>query len=1083
MNSAKTGRPSDEHSAGQHPSEQHWIAQHSRPVIFLILTFGLLGAYLAFTIPVSVFPDTNFPRVLIAVDNGVMPIDQMTVTVTRPIEEAVNSVPGLLTVRSITSRGSAEVDLYFRWDVDMFQTLQYVNAAISRVQAELPATAKIEAHRLTFAAFPVIGYSLTSDNIPQTKLWEMATYEMKPRLNRLDGVSTVIVQGGQEPEFHITPDPAKLLAAGVTVSDILDAVRRTNLVDSPGLLERNHQLYLGLVNGQVKTPEEIANAVIKNTAAGIPVRIGDISSVAPGVKPVYTVVTANGKPAVLLNINRQPDGNTVQVAQEVHDEIDLLRKTLPPGVQIQPFYDQSIIVGESIKSVRDAILLGLILASIILVVFLRDWGTSLVAGLVIPVTVMVTFIALKVMGQTFNLMTLGGLAAAVGLVIDDAIVVVENIVLHRDSGQGRLEAIRSALKEITIPLIGSTITPVVVFIPLIVITGVTGVFFRALAVTMTVSLLTSLALAVTWTPTLSQYFIKGRHEKDEHHGKESGTSSPSTTHTENHSESADEKENAMALLAAEEKHLSGFFLRVVNFHEHWLRRALERPLLLVIFSVALIVAAFVCYTFSGSDLLPEMDEGGFVIDYIMPAGSSLAETNRVVGHVEQMLREVPEVESTSRRTGLQLGLASVTEANTGDVLVKLKAKRKRAIDDIISDVRADIKQQEPALDVDFIQVLQDMIGDLTSAPQPIEIKLFSQDPKQLEAWAPKVADAIGKIKGVVDILNGIDNTISGPAVTFQVDTSVAARAGFTAEEVALDASAILEGEPAPTPVVTNDRAYTLRVRFPAANRASLEAMRDTLLVGSTGHTATLGALSSVIESPGQTEVRRENLQRDVAVTARLEGRSLGSGMADVQKVVAGLHIPSSIRVEYGGTYAEQQRSFHDLVVVLILAVLLLFIVLLFEFGTFAAPVAILSSALLSTSGVFIALLITRTTFNISSFMGMIMVIGIVAKNGILLLDADQKMRVLGFDTEKAMLQAARRRLRPIVMTALATIAGMLPLAFAIGAGSQMLQPLAIAVIGGVLISMVLSLIITPAVHFYLSRKSEPGAELPVHASA
>ena len=1068
MNLSKAGRSTDQHSK----NNRHWIAQHSRPVIFLILTFGLLGAYLAFTIPVSVFPETNFPRVLIAVDNGVMPIDQMTVTVTRPIEEAVNSVPGLLTVRSITSRGSAEVDLFFRWDIDMFQTLQYVNAAISRVQPELPATAKIEAHRLTFAAFPVIGYSLTSDSMPQTKLWEMATYEMKPRLNRLEGVSTVVVQGGQEPEFHIMPDPAKLLTAGVTVSDILDAVRRTNLVDSPGLLERNHQLYLGLVNGQIRTPEEIANAVIKNTPAGIPVRIGDIATVAPGVKPVYTVVTANGKPAVLLNINRQPDGNTVQVAQEVHDEIDRLRKTLPPGVQIQPFYDQSIIVGESIKSVRDAILLGLILASIILVVFLRDWGTSLVAGLVIPVTVMVTFIALKMMGQTFNLMTLGGLAAAVGLVIDDAIVVVENIVLHRDAGQGRLEAIQSALKEITVPLIGSTITPVVVFIPLIVITGVTGVFFRALAVTMTVSLLTSLALAVTWTPTLSQYFIKGKREKDGPHGEEAETSQGATSSAGSDSESTEENDNAMKLLAAEERHLSGFFLRVVNFHERWLRRALERPRLLLIFSAALIVASYVCYTFSGSDLLPEMDEGGFVLDYIMPAGSSLAETNRVVGHVEQMLRELPEVESTSRRTGLQLGLASVTEANSGDILVKLKAKRDRAIDEIIADVRADIKQQEPALDIEFVQVLQDMIGDLTSAPEPIQIKLFSQDPKQLEEWAPKVAEAIGKIKGVVDILNGIENTISGPAVTFQVEPSVAARAGFTAEEIAVDASAILEGEPAPTPVVANDRAYTLRVRFPAANRASLEAMRDTLLISSTGHTATLGALSSVVENPGQTEVRRENLQRDVAVTARLEGRSLGSGMADVQKVVAGMHIPASIRVEYGGTYQEQQRSFHDLVIVLILAVLLLFIVLLFEFGTFAAPVAILSSALLSTSGVFIALLITRTTFNISSFMGMIMVIGIVAKNGILLLDADQKMRVLGLDTEKAMLQAARRRLRPIVMTALATVAGMLPLAFAIGAGSQMLQPLAIAVIGGVLISMVLSLIITPAVHFYLSGKSE-----------
>ncbi len=1053
-----------------HKKSDHWVARHSRPMIFLILTLALLGGYLAFTIPVSVFPNTNFPRVLIAVDNGVMPIDQMMVTVTRPIEEAVNSVPGLLTVRSITSRGSAEVDLYFRWDLDMFQTLQYVNAALSRVQPELPPTAKVEAHRMTFASFPIVGYSLTSATVPQTRLWEMATYEMKPRLNRLEGVATVIVQGGQEPEFQITPDPAKLLTASVTVTDILDAVRRTNLVDSPGLLERNHQLFLGLVNGQVQTPEQIADTVIKSTPAGIPVRIRDVAAVAPNVKPVYTVVTANGKPAVLLNINRQPDGNTVQVADEVHAEIERIRKTLPPSVDIQPFYDQSIIVSESIKSVRDAILLGLVLASIILVVFLRDWGTSLVAGLVIPVTVMVTFIALKVMGQTFDLMTLGGLAAAVGLVIDDAIVVVENIVLHRDAGQDRMEAIASALREITVPLIGSTITPVVVFIPLIAITGVTGVFFRALAVTMSVALLTSLALAVTWTPNLSQYFIRGQREK------ENGESDPASGRTKAANgegsdspralENESEADNVQSLLAAEEAHLSGFFLRVVNFHERWLRRALQRPRLLVLFSFALVLVSYVCYHFSGSDLLPEMDEGGFVIDYIMPAGSSLSETNRVVGHVEQILRETPEVESTSRRTGLQLGMVSVTEANTGDVLVKLKAKRDRDVEEIMAELREKIKQQEPALDLDFIQVLQDMIGDLTSAPEPVQIKLFSENPKQLEEWAPKVADAIQKVNGVVDILNGIENTISGPAVTFQVDPSVAARAGFTAEEIAVDASAILEGEPAPTPVVANGRAYTLRVRFPEANRASLEAMRDTLLISSSGHTATLGALAAVVETPGQTEIRRENLQRQVAVTARLEGTNLGSGMAAVQKVVSGLHLPSSIRVEYGGTYKEQQRSFHDLVMVLILAVLLLFIVLLFEFGTFAAPVAILSSALLSTSGVFIALLITRTTFNISSFMGMIMVIGIVAKNGILLLDADERLRALGSSTEEAILQAGRRRLRPIVMTALATVAGMLPLAFAIGAGSQMLQPLAIAVIGGVLISMVLSLIITPAVHFY-----------------
>ena len=1048
--------------ASNDTNSTYWFARHSRSVIFLIATLALIGGYLAFTIPVAVFPNTNFPRLLISVDNGVMPIDQMMVTITRPLEEAVNSVPGLQNVRSVTSRGSAEIDLFFDWNVDMFQTLQYVNAALSRVQTELPPSAKIEAHRMTFASFPIMGYSLTSDTMEPTKLWEMATYEIKPRLNRLEGVSTVVIQGGQEPEFHIIPDPAKLLVAGVTVPDLLEAVRRTNLIDSPGLLEENHQLILGLINGQVRTPEEIADIVIKTTATGIPVRIGDVAEIKPAVKPVYTIVTANGKPSLLININRQPDSNTVQVADEVHAEMDRIRATLPRGVTAQPFYDQSLIVHQSIASVRDAILIGLILASIILVLFLRDWGTSVVAGLVIPVTIAVTFIALKLLGQSFNLMTLGGLAAAVGLVIDDAIVVVENIVLHRDAGQTRLQAIHSALGEITKPLIGSTVTPVVVFLPLISITGVTGTFFRALAVTMAVSLFTSLALALTWTPTLSQFLIK--------HGKYANEASSATT-------PEPEEEAITRLLAAEEASVGGFFLKIINFHQKWLRRAIAHPKMLAVLSVALIALSYASYQFLGSDLLPEMDEGGFVVDYIMPAGSSLAETNRAINHVEEILKEVPEVESTSRRTGLQLGLAAVTEANTGDLTVKLKAKRSRGIDEIIEDVRGDIKREEPALDVEFIQSLQDMIADLTGEPQPIEVKLFSQDPTLLAQWAPKVADAITEVKdktgkttagvaGVVDVLNGIDNTISGPAVMFQINPSVAARAGFTAEEVATTTAAMVEGEPSPIPVVNNNRAYTLRVRFPASSRVSVEALRNTLLTSSTGRTATLGALATVTSIPGQTEIRRDNLQRQVTVSARLEGTDLGTAIAKVQRAIIDLHIPPSVRLEYGGTYKEQQKSFGDLVLVLVLAIVLVFCVLLFEFGTFAAPVAILSSALLSTSGVIFALLITKTTFNISSFMGMIMVIGIVAKNGILLLDADQKFRSLGFSAEEAILQSSRRRLRPIVMTALATLAGMLPLSFAIGAGSQMLQPLAIAVIGGVVISMVLSLIITPAVHFF-----------------
>ena len=1025
--------------------DRYWYTRFAKSLIFFTLVLAVAGGYVAYTIAVSVFPQTDFPRVVIGVDNGVMPIDQMMVTITRPIEESVNSVPGLQSVRSITSRGQAEVDLFFDWQVNMIETLQQVDAALSRVRSQLPGTAVIDSHRLTFASFPILGYSLTSDTVPQTELWETATYDLKPRLNRLNGVAAVVVQGGQQPEFHIAPSPAKLLTAGITIPDLLDAVRRTNLIDSPGLLEQNHQLYLTLINGQVRDPQQLSQVVVKLTLTGIPVRIGDVATVERGIKPLYTVVTANGKPAVLINVTRQPDSNTVDVANSVHDEVSRIQQSLPPGIQLRPFYDQSEIVNESIKSVRDAILIGIALASLIMVLFLRDWGTSIVAAMVIPVTVLVTFIALKLLGQTFNLMTLGGLAAAVGLVIDDAIVVVENVALHRDAGQDSLLAIRSALSEITVPLVGSTITPIVVFLPLIVITGVTGLFFRALAVTVSVSLLTSLALALTWTPTLSQYFIR--------------------SHVERVPEEPISKEQ---LESAEKAGRSRHFRRILDFYERWLRFTLEQPRWIGLFSVILIVGSFFCYKALGSDLLPEMDEGGFIVDYLTPAGTSLAETNRVVGHIEQMIREIPEVQGASRRTGLELGLATVTEVNRGDIAVKLKADRSRSSDEVVSELRSRIAREEPGIDVEFVQVLQDMIGDLSNEPEDVFIKLFSNDGAQLEAWAPKIGDAVSKVAGVVDLRNGIDNTISGPATVFTIDALAAAHSGFSPEEVATDATALLEGEPAATPAIANDRAYTIRIRFPEANRSSLDAMKNTLLVSSSGHTATLGSLATIMELPGQTEIRRENLQRSVSVTARLEGRDLGSAIAAVQKTVADLKVPSSIRILYGGKYEEQQKSFHDLMLVLLLAIVLVFIVLLFEFRTFAAPIAILSSALLSTAGVFVALLITGTTFNIASFMGLIMVIGIVAKNGILLLDSDQKFRAEGMAAHDAMILAGRRRLRPIMMTALAAAAGMMPLAVALGSGSQMLQPLAIAVIGGIAISMVLSLIITPAVHYYLS---------------
>ena len=1034
------------------PESSFWLAAAAKPIFFLLALLTLAGVYMASQLPISVFPETDFPRVVIGVDNGVMPVEQMQVTITKPIEDAVNSVPGLLIVRSTTSRGSAEISLFFDWNVDMFRTLQLTDSALARVSQSLPATAHITTNRLTFATFPILGYALTAedhgkDTVPQTRLWEIATYDLKPPLNRVNGVSTVLVQGGQVPEFQVVPNLARLQASGATLLEMVNAIQESNIIDSPGLYEANHQLILGLIGAQAHSAAELANLVVKTSGGGVAIRVGDVATVEPSTMPVYTAVRANGKPAVLLNITRQPSGNTVAVANGVAAEIDQLKSKLPAGVRLEPFYDQSELVRESILSVRDAILIGLVLACIILFLFLHDWTSSLVAGLVIPVTVAVTILFLRITGQSFNLMTLGGLAAAIGLVIDDAIVVVENIAVHREAGESRIGSVRKTIREISRPLFFSTITPVIVFLPLVSVTQVTGSFFRALAVTMTVALLTSLLLALTFTPALSIQL------GSEGHAKVSAVD-----------------EQRTGLFSRVRQRGGEIFHRLTGYHEGALAWSFQRPFLLIAVCAVLMMAGYFSYKGLGSDLLPEMDEGAFVLDYFTPAGTSLTETNRILDHVDRILRGIPEVSITSRRTGLQMGLAAVTEANTGDFTVRLKSDRSRAIDEVIADARAQIHAAEPSVDMEFTQVLQDMIGDLSNSPEPIQIKLFSNDQNLLLTLGPRVQQAIAKIPGVVDTENGVDNTISGPATSFQIDPVVAGRLGFTPTEVAEDATSILDGLPANNPLISGGRPYTIRVRLPDANRASLDAIQNTVFNSSSGHTATLGAMATMTQLPPQNEIRRENLQQVIQVSGRLEGSDLGGTMQKVRAAVSRLQLPSSVRVEYGGTYQEQQRSFADLARVLVLALALVFGVLLAEFRNFAAPISILTSSVLSLAGVVFALLITGTNFNVSSFMGLIMVIGIVAKNGILLLDADEQLRASGMDARQAMLQATERRRRPILMTAIATICGMFPLALALGAGSQMLQPLAIAVIGGLSISIVLSLVVTPVVYYHLTRR-------------
>jgi multidrug efflux pump subunit AcrB len=1047
----------------------HLISNQSRAVVVFVALLCAAGVYAAFQLPIAIFPQTDFPRIVIVVDDGVVPASQVLVSVTRPIEEAMNGIPGIQRIRSTTQRGAADINLFFDWNVDILQSLQLVQARLSQLASSLPPTAAIRrVDRLTFAVFPVAGYSLTSDARDPQSLRELATYTIRPRLARLPGIAEVAVAGGQTREYHIGVDPERVNARGVSLQQVVDAVRNANVIDSPGLLEENHQLELTLVSGQARKPDELG-AIVIATVNNAPVTIADVATVGEGIAPNYTIVTADGHPAVLLNVTRQPNANTVAVVDETRAELDAMRAQLPRDVKVAPFYDQSLLVRESIKSVRDSILIGLLLSVAILYGFLRNWGTTLVAILVIPVTVLATFVAMWLAGLSFDLMTLGGVAAAIGLVIDDAIVVVENIFTHLARGGSRREAVQAAVSEITVPIIGSTITPVVVFLPLALLTGVTGVFFRSLALTMAVALLTSLVLALSFTPVLAEYFVKVRPRDatpdEEPHATPEGEPGVSEGEAK-----VSERQRELLATEREEEAQQGRLLRaVVGRYEWLLGRALDNRLLVIVVCLAVMVFSYLLYRGLGSEFLPEFDEGAFVLDYFTPPGTSLTETDRILKHVEKMLQDNEDVESYSRRTGLQLGL-SITEPNTGDFLVKLKDNRKHKTQDVVDDLRKDIANKEPSLSrVEFPGILSDLIGDLTSSPEPIEIKLFSEDTAALQQKAEEVATAIEKIPGVVDVFNGV--TISGPAIIFKVDPQRAAQLGVTATDIANTVATAMTGDASST-ILQQGRLITVRVVLPSEAKASLDTLKALQIRSAAKNTLfRLDQVADVEYDKGQTEIARDGLRTTVAVTARLENTDLGSAIKGIQATLAkNVKLPPGMTVEYGGLYREQQSSFRELMLALALAVALVFVTLLVEFRSFSHPVAILTGAVLALSGVLAALFVTKTTLNVVSLMGMIMVIGIVAKNGILMLDAVEDHLAAGDTLREALLRSGRRRFRPVLMTSLAAMFGMLPLALALGAGAEMLQPLAIAVIGGLMIALLLSLIVTPTVYAMLNRK-------------
>jgi CzcA family heavy metal efflux pump len=1008
-----------------------FATKHALSITFIAAALCLAGIFCALRMPSSVFPQTNFPRVVIIVDNGIMPADEMMATVTRPIEEAMKDIPGAITVRSSTKRGSAQINVFFNWQADMSQSELYVLGRLSQIRSDLPATAATEIERVTFSAFPIIGISLTSSNRDITSLWETANYELKPRFLQIRGVGRVEITGGREPEYHVAVDPLKLQAAGLGLSDVSDALAKNNLFAPAGMMEENYHLYLTTVDGRVHSVEDIENLVVA-VHGNHPVQIKDVAQVERGAEPVFKSVTAQGRDAVLLNIQSQADGSTLDIAAALKKQLAQLRRELPPDMHLAFFYDQSLFVRDSVGSVWDAILFGLILSVLILYFFLKNWGSVWTAIVTIPITVLITLVAMKLAGMSFNMMTLGGIAASIGLVIDNAIIVVEAMCVKIAAGRPRLAGIQEAIGEILVPLIGSTLTPVVVFLPLAFLSGIAGVFFRALALTMVVSLLTSLVLALTLTPSLAAWFIRDRKKSEHGH---------------------------------EPKNVEGGFIltRVIRIYERVLRPALAHRWISLLACGAVLVSSVFIYRQLDSDFLPEFDEGGFVIDFWAPPGTSLTETSRQLDAAEKILSANPDVESYSRRLGAEMGMF-ITEPYRGDFAVKLKPNRTHTTDEVIADLRHTYNEQFPAFRWDFPGILTDVIGDLQMTPDPVEIKLFSPDLKWLKETAPRVEEEIKKIPGIVDTFDGLTET--GPSINFRVRPADAARFGLSVQDIAEAVNTALLGQTA-SYVLEGDRIVNIRV---LANRASVnqtDALHELPLRAMNGTVVRLAQVADVSKEPSEVELDRDDLRQDITVSARLEGRDLGSGIRDIQnKLSQDKWLPPGA-VEYGGLYQQQQESFRNLVVVLLSAILLVFTVLLIEFRSFNEPIAIVFGAILAMFGTVAALWMTGITLNIVSFLGAIIGVGIVAKNGILMLDFVQQLEAEGVELIEALVRSGHRRLRPVLMTSMAAALGMLPLAWGIGSGAEMLRPLAVAVIGALCISVLLSLVATPVVYYTL----------------
>ena len=999
-------------------SLSHFVERRRRSLLTLLLILVVGGVVATFSMPVALFPNVTFPRIQVSIDAGDRPVDQMVSVVTRPVEQSIRSIPGIQDLRSTTSRGSADLNINFGWGSDMNLALQRVQAALAQAAPNLPAGVTFTTVLRDPTVFPVAAYSLTSATATPVELRLFADRVLSPALTTVNGVAKIGVQGGQLGEYRVSADPTRLAAYGLSLADVSQALAGANLFQSVGRLEDRGKLFLVFADARLTDPQRIGDVVIK-TSGGAIVRVRDVAEVQAKGAPQWIRVTSDGRDAVLVQIYQQRGGNTVQIVRQIAGAMAKARTQGPADMRVSAWYDQSELITGSIGGLRDAIVIGVILAALVLLIFLRNWKITLAAVIAVPTTLAATTLLLRIMGQSFNIMTLGGMAAAIGLIIDDAIVMIEHIERRLSEGDKHGGAsVQAAAAEFLRPLFSSSAATTVIFIPLAFLTGVTGAFFKVLSITMAVALLISFFTAWWLVPVVVERFIAGRAHAAE--------------------------------LNPRGRLMSGY------------RRALEGAVArrwLVLGAIAgLMILGVIGFTKVGTGFMPHMDEGGFILDYVAPPGMSLTETDRLMRQVEGIIRSTPDVQTYSRRTGIQLG-GGLTEPNTGDYFIRLKSGKRRPIDKVMTEVADRVQSTVPGLQIETAQLMEDLIGDLTAVPEPIEVKLYGPDESVLRASGQRVADAISKVKGVTEIKNGV--VIAGDGLDIIIDPARAALEGVTPADAAKQAQDLLSGDVA-TQVQSGAYLVGVRAWIPASARDRVEQLGTQMLKAGDGHLFPLSRIATVEVQSGQAEVQRENLRRMNAVTARVEGRDVGSAAKDVEAIVSKAGLPTGVSFEMGGLYAEQKDAFRGMAMVFVASVAAVFVLLLLVYERFRIAFAILLMPLAAATAVALGLWVTHVELNIMALMGVTMIIGIVTEVAIFYFTEYETLLAEGVAPEQALIDAGLNRLRPIAMTTLAAILALLPLALALGKGSEMERPLAIAIIAGLIAQGPLVLLAMPA---------------------